>query len=69
MAAWDSLMALRGNRAPQKRWTRSAREMDFSGISRGYSSPILLAIGSDVRPQVVMTVNYRTSKVNILPAK
>jgi len=46
----------------------SARKVDFSGISRAYPSPILVSVGSDVLPQVIMTVDYRGGKLNIIPA-
>lgn len=46
---------------------RSAREEDFSDIGKGLSSPILLGIGSDVLPQVLMTVDYRGRQVKLTP--
>jgi hypothetical protein len=48
---------------------RSAREEDFSRISQGYPSPILVGIGSDVLPQVIMTVDDQSGKLNFLPTR
>jgi predicted aspartyl protease len=48
---------------------RSAREDNFAGISKDLPSPILLGIGSDVLPQVIMTVDYPRNTVHFLPAQ
>lgn len=48
---------------------RSAREDNFSGISKDLPSPILLGIGSDVLPQVIMTVDYPRNTIHFLPAQ
>lgn len=45
-------------------WTcsvKSARADDFSALGKGLPAPILLGIGSDVLPQVLMTIDPRTN--------
>ncbi len=47
-------------------WTcsvKSARADDFSALGKGLPSPILLGIGSDVLPQVLMTMDLRTNRL------
>jgi predicted aspartyl protease len=47
-------------------WTcsvMSAREDDFSAIGEGLLAPILLGIGSDVLPQVLMTIDLHTNRL------
>jgi len=39
----------------------SARTDDFSALGKGLPAPILLGIGSDVLPQVLMTIDLRTN--------
>jgi hypothetical protein len=48
---------------------RSARGEDFTGISKDLPSPILLGIGSDVLPQVLMTVDYPYNTIHFSPAE
>jgi len=41
----------------------SAKEVDFSGISGGLASPILVGIGADFLQRVVLTVDYERGTV------
>jgi len=50
-------------------WTcsvKSARANDFSALGEGLPSPILLGIGSDVLPQVLMTIDLRTNHLLLI---
>lgn len=45
-------------------WTcsvKSARAEDFSALGKDLPAPVLLGIGSDVLPQVLMTIDLRTN--------
>jgi hypothetical protein len=45
----------------------SAREDNFAGISKDLPSPVLIGVGSDVLPQVVMTIDYRAGTIHLIP--
>lgn len=45
---------------------KSARADDFSALGKNLPSPILLGIGSDVLPQVLMTIDLRTNRLLLI---
>jgi hypothetical protein len=50
-------------------WTcsvKSARADDFSALGKDLPAPILLGIGSDVLPQVLMTIDLRTNRLLLI---
>jgi predicted aspartyl protease len=48
---------------------KSARADDFSALGQGLPGPILLGIGSDVLPQVLMTIDLRTNRLLLIEQK